>query len=233
MDKRIRFPSELAFVLALVLQAFAVAFVASADLGLSMVVAPSYILHVLTGSITFGQAEYLVQGIMFIAMCIILRRFHISFLLSFVSMLFYGLVLDIFRATIPFLNPQITIPGAASYTFVQRLLIFISGMLLIQFTVALSFKSYLPPLVNDFFVKEVSEHIGMPHSKFKLFFDLSFLAFSLILSLVFFKGFVGIGLGTAIQAVTNGLVIGLSERFLDRVFVFYPLFPSLEKRVLS
>lgn len=55
MKKRI-FYTELAYLLGIVLLAFGSTCMAKADLGLSMIVAPAYLLHLKFG-ITFGTAE--------------------------------------------------------------------------------------------------------------------------------------------------------------------------------
>ena len=54
--------------------------------------------------------------------------------------------------------------------------------------------------------------------------DLSLLAASVIMSLCFFKKFVGIGWGTLIMAPINGTLIGWFSRFLDKTCDFPPRF---------
>ena len=72
-----RFMSELAYVLALPPLALGVALMEKADFGVSMIVAPAYLLHLklvtLHPFFTFGVLEYLVQGVLLIALCIVLR----------------------------------------------------------------------------------------------------------------------------------------------------------------
>lgn len=225
--KKLLFPSELAYILALVIQALAVAFVGVADLGFSMVVAPAYLLSLKIEALTFGTAEYLTEMVVFILMCILVRRFKVSYLISVISLLIYGAALDFWRKVIPFLNPSITTPG--SFAFPIRLLIFIGGMLVIQFTIALSFKTYLTPLVVDYFVKEVSDHFAWSRSKFKSIFDVTFFVTSVVMSLLFFGRITAIGVGTVIQVICNGPCVGFFDKALDRLFEFKPVSPKLEK----
>lgn len=50
----------------MIVLSFATAMLAAADLGMSMVVAPAYIVSLKVKALTFGQAEYIVQGMLFI-----------------------------------------------------------------------------------------------------------------------------------------------------------------------
>ena len=46
--------------------------------------------------VTFGMAEYCLQAVLLLAMCLLLRRFRVSYLFSFVTAVVYGFVLDAF-----------------------------------------------------------------------------------------------------------------------------------------
>ena len=65
MDKHRSFPAEAAYILGILLLAFGTSLMTVADLGLSMVVAPAYLLHLKLSewfpAVTFGRAEYIVQ----------------------------------------------------------------------------------------------------------------------------------------------------------------------------
>lgn len=228
MEKK-RFPSEIAYISALVIQAFGIALVSTADLGLSMVVAPSYLLSLKLKFLTFGQAEYVMQALIFVIMCLIVRKFKLKYLISVISLLIYGAILDALRYIIPFLNPNITPPGAASFSLPVRFVLFIFGMLTIQFSVALSFHGYLTQLVTDFFIEEVSESLKIRRAKFKTIFDMIFLALSVSMSFALFGKLQAVGVGTIIQAITNGFIIGFFDRSLDRIFEF----PVLNKTLYN
>ena len=73
--KKIRIPSEAAYLFALVLMALSVAMTASADFGVSMIVAPAYILSLKVSFLTFGQSEYIVQALLFIVFCILVKKY--------------------------------------------------------------------------------------------------------------------------------------------------------------
>ena len=222
--KKITLHSEIAYLLANVILAFSVAMTAAADFGVSMIVAPAYILHLKIGFLTFGQCEYLVQGVLFCVFCLLMRKVRLVYFSSFLTCLFYGAILDLWRAVIPAFNPAVTAPG--SFSFPVRLLLFGTGELLTAFSIALFFKVYLYPQVVDFFVKGVSLRFKLDLTRFKMICDGSMLLLSLALSLIFFHGFRGIGWGTLVLTATNGLIIGLFSRLLDKTVEIRPLFPA-------
>ena len=91
-------PTELAYILGLVLIALGAAFMEKANFGMSMIVAPAYLLHLKVSQtysfFTFGMAEYTLQGVLLILMILLVRRFKLSYLFSFVTAVIYGFILD-------------------------------------------------------------------------------------------------------------------------------------------
>ncbi len=71
--KKIRVSNEGIYGAAVFVLSFATAMLAAADLGMSMVVAPAYIVSIKVSALTFGQAEYIVQGILFVVFCIVMK----------------------------------------------------------------------------------------------------------------------------------------------------------------
>lgn len=93
--KKNKISGEVTYFIAIILLSLAVAILSAADFGISMIVAPAYLLSLKTGVLTFGQAEYVIQAGLFIVLCIILRKFKFVYLFSFATCLIYGLVLDL------------------------------------------------------------------------------------------------------------------------------------------
>lgn len=228
-DKKIVIHSESAFLIGCILLSLAVAMISTTPFGLSMVVAPAYVISQYIG-VTFGQGEYIVQALLFAVLCLVLRRFKLVYFQSFVTGLIYGAILDLWRIIIPHFNPDITPVG--SLPLYLQIIYFVLGVLLTSFSVAIFFKIYLYPQVYDFFVKAVSHHYNKKLTVFKTCFDCSCLVVAVILSLLFFKKFVGIGFGTVIMAVLNGYIIGLFGKLFDKFFEFKPLFVSFSKKFI-
>ncbi len=224
--KKITVPSELLYILAIVLLSFAVAMLTAANFGVSMIVAPAYLLSLKVGFLSFGQAEYLIQAGLFIVFCLIMRRFKVAYLSSFVTCLLYGAVLDLWRC-IPVFDPTVTKPGSMALWL--RLLMYALGVVLTSLSVAVFYKTYLYPQVYDFFVKGVSSKFGVKLVVFKTSFDLSCLAVAAVMTLLFFGKFEGIGFGTLIMACINGPLIGVFGRLIDRSCNIKPLFSKFSE----
>lgn len=224
---RIRLYEEPVYLAALVMLALAVAMTAAADFGVSMIVAPAYILSLKFPLLSFGRAEYVIQALLFIVFCILMRRIKPVYLFSFVTCIIYGFVLDAWRSVVPAFNPVLTAPG--SFALPVRLLLFAGGVLLCSFSIASFYKVYLYPQVYDFFVKMLSGKFNIALPKFKTCFDFCCLAAACVLTLVFFGRFRGIGIGTIVMTVVNGTLIGLFGKLIDRFFEFKPLFPKIKR----
>ena len=219
---KVKIPSEIIYIVSLTLVALAVALLTSSDLGLSMVVAPAYLVSLKLDFLSFGTAEYVVQAIVFLIFCIIMRKIRPIFFTAFLSALLYGAILDLWRL-LPLFDPAVTPVG--SMAMPQRIALFASGMLLMCFSVALSFRTYLYPQVYDFFVKGISAHFKLNRTRFKQCFDASCLLVSCILTLALFRRFVGIGAGTLVITLCNGFLIGIFSDFFDKHLKAEALFP--------
>lgn len=92
------FYTEIAYLLGLLILALGTAFMERADFGVSMVVAPAYLIHLKVSEVlpffSFGMAEYTLQAVVILAMILILRRIKLSYFFSFVTAVLYGLTLD-------------------------------------------------------------------------------------------------------------------------------------------
>ena len=223
--KKLTVHSEVTYLFSIILLAFAVAMLSAADFGVSMIVAPAYIFAQAIG-ITFGQAEYVIQAVLFIVFCIVVKKFKWIYLSSFLTCLIYGAVLDLWRL-IPFFNPGITPPG--SMELWVRIVMFVVGLVLTSFSIALCFKAYFYPQVYDFFVKGVSEKYKLKRPVFKTFFDLCFLAIGTVMTLAIFGKFVGVWFGTLIIALVNGTLIGVFGKLLDKFTDSPPIFAKISR----
>ena len=213
-DRKIRIPGEIIYIIANILLALAVSMVTAANFGVSMIVAPAYILSQKLTFLTFGQSEYVLQSILIIVFCIVMKKVKPVYFSAFITCLIYGAILDLWRSVIPLFNPEITAPGSMSMPL--RIFLFAAGMLLTSFSVAMFFHTYLYPQVYDFFVKGVSKRYNVKLSKFKTCFDFSCLAVACIMTLAFFRKFVGVGVGTLIMTALNGTIIGVFNKFLAK-----------------
>lgn len=225
---KIKIADEAAYLTAICGLALAVALVAASGFGVSMIVAPAYVLSRKFTALTFGQMEYVVQGVLFILFCILMGGFRTVYLGSFVNCLIYGAVLDFWRCAVPVLNPALTPPG--SLPLLPRILLFAAGLLLTAVSVSAFYNTYLYPQVYDFFVRGVSGRFGIRRLKFKLCFDLACLGIATVLTLCFFGKFVGVGIGTVITACTMGFLIEFFCGIYKKYLIFEPHFKEFAKK---
>lgn len=218
--KKLTLPSEVIYILAIVLLAFSVAMLTSVDFGISMIVAPAYILSLAT-PLTFGQAEYVVQAVLFVVFCLVMKKFRLPYLSAFITCLIYGAVLDLFRL-IPLFNPTIMPPG--SMALWARILMFIIGVPSSAFSIALFSKAYLYPEVYDLFFLGISRKYCIKTAVFKTCFDAFMLILGTAMSLALFKKFVGINWGTLVMTLVNGVLISGFSKLLDKFVTVKPLF---------
>ena len=88
--------AELAYVMGMILCPLGVCLSAKSGFGVSMVVAPAYVLYLRISEtlpwFTFGKSEYIFQGLLLILLGIAVRRFKWKYLLSFVTAFLYGMM---------------------------------------------------------------------------------------------------------------------------------------------
>ncbi len=223
--KPLRLPSEFVYLFALAILALSVAMTATADFGVSMIVAPAYIISLKWPLFTFGQAEYIVQGLLFVVFCIAMRRVKPLYFISFATGLLYGAILDAWRL-IPLFSPAAI--GAVSMPL--RITLLLVGMVMTSFSIALLFRVYIYPQVYDFFVKGITARYGINRTRFKQGFDAACLILSIAMSFLLFGKLNGVGIGTLLMTVCNGFLIGLFDRLIGKVMDIKPYFNTLAAR---
>lgn len=216
MKKKV-FYRETAYVLGLIIMAFAAAFTEKADFGMSMVVAPAYIIHLKLSEylpwFTFGVSEYFFQGLLVLITVFVMKRFKASYLFSFVTAVLYGTLLD---------RAMTLIAPLPDSTFTLRVMWYIMGTVFCSLAVSLFFHTYLSPEAYELIVKELSQKFNCNINKVKTAYDCFSVVLGIILSFAFFGFgvFEGVKLGTVICAFINGFLIGRFSALLEKLFVF-------------
>lgn len=212
---------ELAWLFAVILCALGVCLTAKSGFGVSMVVAPAYVLHLkLVDALpffTFGMAEYCLQGLVILILIIVMRRFRYKYLLSFVTAIVYGLALDAWRLLF---GPEICTE------FSQRLLACAVGIPITAFSIALFLRTYLPQEGYELFVKGLAEGKGYSINKVKWAYDAVSLLTAIVLMLCLFGqfSFEMVGVGTLIMTLINAPLIAFFGKLLDQRIDFSPAF---------
>ena len=225
------------WLLGTIFVALGVSICIKADLGVSMIAAPPFVMHEaivrILPWITVGVTEYLVQGVMLIILCIIIRKFDWRYLLAFVVGIIYGYTLDFFLWLLD---------GVVFNAIWLRWVMLIVGDIITAFGVACFFRTYLPLQVYELFVAEISKRFKININKTKWAFDISLLCISISLAFLLFldagsfdwssigySSFHSIGLGTLVTTVINSPIISFFSRILNRISDDSPRFPAIEK----
>ena len=211
------FFTEVAYVFGIVILAAGTAFMEKADLGMSMVVAPAYLLHLKISRyfpvFSFGMAEYTLQAVLLLALIIILRKFKKSYLFSFVTAVLYGLTLD---------GAMLIVAPLPCDGWPLRILFYALGMLICAMGISLFFHTYISPEVYELWVKEISAKQQLDINRVKTVYDCTSCVVSIIMSFAFFGlwNFEGVKIGTIVSASLNGFLIGKMTVLFERFFEF-------------
>lgn len=235
--KKIKRSSELLWAFGVIFVALGVSICSKADLGVSMIAAPAFVISeaisTLIQGFSVGVTEYVIQGIMLVALCVIVGRFNWRYLLAFAVAVIYGYTLDLF----------LWLLSAVEFDTVWlRWIMLLIGDVITAFGVACFFRTYMPLQVYELFVAEVSDRFSIQITRVKLFFDISLLIISIILAIVLFldvksfdwstiyySSFHSIGLGTLVTTAINSPIIALMGKIIDRFFEPSPRFEGLAR----
>jgi uncharacterized membrane protein YczE len=207
--------AEAAYLMGMGLVPLGVALMTRADFGVSMVVAPAYLLYLKLNPVwpffTFGMAEYTLQGVLLLVTILAVKKFRPYFLFSFVTAVLYGFILDGWMALVG------RLPVAALW---QRGLWYALGMVICSAGIACYFKTYISPEVYELLVKELAEKLKKPTHRVKTAFDCTCCAVGVLMSFAFFGfgRFEGVKLGTVLCALLNGTLIGWFTAWIDAHF---------------
>ena len=234
--RKIKKSSELLWLFGIVFVALGVSICSKADLGVSMIAAPTFVVFdavaPLWSGFSVGMVEYILQGILLVALCIVVGRFNWRYLLAFAVAVVYGYTLNFFLWVLGFANFD------SSWL---RWIMLVVGDVITAFGVACFFRTYMPLQVHELFVAELTNRFHLTLSKVKGIFDISLLAISITLALVLFSdiqsfdpsqiathSFHSIGLGTLVTTAINSPLITLMGKLIDKFFEPTARFSEME-----
>ena len=198
----------------LILCALGLSLCTKSALGLSMIGAIPYILHLWLRDafpwFTQGVAEYVWEAALLLIMCLIVRRFRAKYLLSFGTAVLSGLCID---------GWLMMLGGNGAYeSMAVRVIAFAAGVIITALAIACFFRTSLPLQVYELTVTEIADRYGKDKNKVKMGFDLSMLALAVALALLLTGGLNGVGAGTVIITLVNAPLIALFGKLLDKLF---------------
>ncbi len=237
--KRLEKSSELLWIFGVIFVALGVAICSKANLGVSMIAAPAFViseaLEPIWQGFSVGVVEYLFQGILLLILFIAIKKFNFKYFLAFLVAIIYGYVLNFFL----WLIDGIVLP-----TVLSRWIALIIGDIITALGVASFFRTNYPLQVYELFVSKISYVYKIQINKVKWVFDISLLIVSIILAFtlfndvnsfnfktIYYQSFHSIGLGTLVTTIINSPIITLCGKFLDKFFGNLALLPKFENLI--
>lgn len=207
MKQKHKFSTELSYVIGLILIAVGTGTITRSNLGIGIVVAPAYMFHRWLSTInpyfTFGVCQYLFQALLLLLICIVRRRFRLTYLFAFISAVIEGYLLDAVMYVVPECNSHIVI----------QLLMFAAGQVVCSLGITFMLKTYITPEVYEVAVNEFTAQFYRATTSYtvsvvKTIYDCASGAIAIGLSFLLFHKLIGIGVGTILSAVVSGWLIG-------------------------
>ena len=242
MQKKLSTPlfkkcAEINWVLGLFFVALGTAICSKANLGISMIAAPAFILHerisMVTDVLSVGVVEYLVQLFILLLTCAICKKFNLKYIFSFITAVLYGLILNMWVAVFE---------NVVFNELWLRWIMFFVGNTCVCIGVALFFRTYMPHEAYELIVTEIRDTYNFNISKVKWIYDIASLVVSMILALSLFgdvntfewgkiyeQSYHFIGLGTIIAAFISAPIINLFGKLFDYIFGSEPLIKPLQQ----
>ncbi len=235
--KKLQKSSELLWLMGVLFVALGVAICSKADLGVSMIAAPAFIVSEFLSGIwsgfSVGMTEYLLQAALLLILWAVVRRFKLKYIFAFAVAVIYGYTLDLFL---------LLLKDISFDAMWLRWTMLIVGDIITAIGVACFFRTALPLQVYELFVAELADRFSLNINKTKWGFDLSLLAVSICLACLLFGdvgrlsfgNFVGgsfhsIGLGTLVTTAINSPIIAAAGKIVDKFFGKDMMFPKFSK----
>ena len=141
---------------------------------------------------------------------ILRKKFVPQYLFSFVVGFIFSELLDVHKMWIDVLPTDLG----------WCVLYFVVSYFLLCIGKALSNRCKLPIIPTDLFPRELSEIINVSYSKVKIIFDVTCLAETAGMTLIFLGRLDGLGIGTVLAAFTMGKTVGIIGNMMDKKFRF-------------
>lgn len=218
------FTGELALLLGLVFNSFASTLMIKSGFGLSSITSVPYALSLAFDKLTYGTWNYIFQCSLIVMLVLVTRKFKMGYIISFFLAIVFGYLIDFFNSTIIQALPN---------GFLLNTIYFIVSFCMISTGMSLLLNCKTPVLPVDTFTRDLPAHLNIPYKRSKTIFDVSCLAVTIVISLIFLKKLVGIGIGTVVCAFITGKVVSIINNFIDERFYFQSIFARTKDKEVN
>ena len=197
------------FILCLFFMGIGVALTKHGELGVSPISSVANVVSIKFTFLSFGNWLTISNCVLLIGQILLLRKnFKPIQLLQIPLSFLFGYFTDFGLYLAGFIPNDI---------YVIKLLLVISGIIVLGFGITLGVIANVILNSGEAFVKALSDVIHKEFSNVKITFDVSWVAFSIILSLFFFGGeLVGTREGTILSAIFTGIAVKLWLKLIKR-----------------
>lgn len=194
------------FCVGLAINSFGIALITRAGLGTSQISSVPYVLSLAFPQVSFSAMTFLVN-LVFVAVQVVLlgRDFFPFQLLQIPANLAFSALLGLSMSALDWLAPA---------SLVAQLALSALGCCILGFGVAVECAPALVFVPGEGIVHAISQVTGARLGTVKVIFDVTLVAVASALSLVFFHGLRGVGVGTAITMFLTGTVVNLSNEHI-------------------
>ena len=193
------------FALGVAINSFGIAVITKAALGTSPISSVAYVLD-LAFPPTLGEFTFVINLVFIGIQIALLRRDFqpVQFLQIVVNVVFSALI-DVSMAALGTFEPT----GLAA-----QLAALLIGCTILAFGIAVEVAPNVIVVPGEGAVRAISSVSAKPFGSCKVAFDVTLVAIALVLSLAFFRGIQGLGIGTVVSALLVGRIVNLFNRFV-------------------
>ena len=201
---------ELTLIISVIINSFGVVLMLYSGAGISAISSVPYAFSRVFPHVSLGTWTYIFQGTPVLCLVLLRKRFVPQYLCSFLVGFVFSELLDVYEAWIEILLTALP----------WKFLYFAMSYLLICIGIALSNRCGLPIIPTDLFPRELSQITAVGYPKIKIGFDVTCLAVTAGLTLLFLHRLDGLGIGTILAAFTMEKGVGIIGNWMDRRFQF-------------
>ena len=194
------------FAVGVLINSFGIALITKGALGTSPISSTPYVLSLQFPALSFGMTTFLVN-LLFIALQIVLLRrdFQPVQLLQLVVNVVFSEFIDVSTNLLGFFE---------SASVAVQLLCVVLGCAVLALGISIEVAPNVILVPGEGAVRAIAATCRARFGTVKICFDLTLVAVALVLSLVFFHGVQGLGLGTVISALVVGKLVNLCNAHL-------------------
>jgi len=192
-------------LLGVALVSFGIAFSIKANLGINPISSLPYVLALIFDSTTGIMTIYVHIAFMIFQMLILRKDYKLINLLQLPLGIFMGTLVDAAGKLLSF----------ATYSnYLQQLMLWIPGVLLVGIGVALEVEANIMTLAIEGFAVVAAQKTKKKFGDMKMYTDIAVVASAIILGLIFFKKVLGVREGTVAAAILVGQIAKLVKKLL-------------------